>query len=46
MADFVGYEHNICKRNWYDHADYGKYQYYSNVEERRLGVPPEESTQW
>lgn len=39
MAGFPSFEHNIGKRNWYDHVDYGKFGYYSNVEERRLGDP-------
>lgn len=39
VAGLPSFEHNLGKRNWYDHADYGRFEYYSNVEERRLGDP-------
>ena len=39
MLGMLGFDHNIGKRNWYDHADYGKFTFYANIEERRLGDP-------
>jgi hypothetical protein len=37
MAGFPGYKHDIGKRNWTDHRDYGNFKYYPDIEERRLG---------